>query len=357
MKQKILIISLLIIVASALVWVFASLPLEPSGMAIDWKLFYSTTHGFKIDYPENRLFTPPWVLALLWPLTVWPLPLSRGSAAVATIVVLLFSVPRTPHRWKLMSSAGLLLFSYPAVRHLVDGNLEAMIVGGVLLAVFALRKQSVPLMCLAVILLSAKVQESWLFLLALAFYLWRDWPKKLIGQTLVAFSACVAPFIIWKGEEWLQVFLQFPFSSSARPIIDSSLLFVLSGFGVADWLVYVIWGLVFLVTILLIFRSRSKLDRSRAALLVTGGLVLSPYVAGNSLVVPLALGIIPLYQERPWRGLLLFSLYSLPYLVITQIGLRHAWENVYWAAVLLVTWLVLVWDLKIKATVPLKEAV
>lgn len=329
-------------------WVFSLLPIDQPADAVDWKVFYQSTHSFQIDYPGQRVFNPPWLLPLLWPLTLWPLVISRGLAALATVTVFVLSVPRNSKRAVWISGVLLLVFSYPMIRHLLDGNLEAMIVGGVLLAIYAVAKRSPTAFVFSLILLSSKVQETWLVLIFIAIAVWREWPRPVASKALIGVAAWTVPLFIWKGAEWLQALQQFPY---AQTPIDSSLRYVLSQLGLNEVGAWVIWGLVLLFTVWILARRKYSFDLESAALLVTTGLLLSSYAAGNSLVTPLALGVIPLYQKRPIGGLLLTSLFYLPYLFVTQIELRLAWENVYWAAVLLITWAVLVWDAREKPEV------
>ena len=325
-----------------IVWAFSTLPLDQPGQAVDWKVFYQSTHQFQISYPGNRVYNPPWVLVLLWPLTILSLPMSRGLAALVTLAVFFISVPRINDRVKWASSVLLLLFSYPMIRHLMDGNLEAMIVGGVLLALYSMRKQSVVLMVVSLILLSSKVQESWLFVFALVLLLWRDWPRKPAFQSLLGAGIFALPFFIWKGAEWQAALQVFPYSQTA---IDSNLLFVLAKLGVNEWIAWTAWAGILATTLYVLAYPKIGLDRSRAAFLIIAGLMLSNYAAGDSLVTPLALGVIPFFQRKPWIGFSLVMLYFLPYSALTDIQLRLAWENVYWAGVLLITWALLAWEL------------
>lgn len=232
----------------------------------------------------------------------------------------------------------LLMFSYPMVRHLVDGNLEAMIVGGALLALYALPKKQPLVLAASFLLLTAKVQETWLLLLILGWLVWRRWPKQTWLQALGASALVAVPFLAWKGGEWMTALQQFPY---ARTPVDSSLVFAMQSIGIPDVAAWAAWACILVVTLWLATRSPG-LDHAKAGLLITAGLMLSTYAAGNSLVTVLALGVIPFFQRKPTMGLGLIALYYLPYVVLTQVELRLAWENVYWAGVLFATWAVLV---------------
>ncbi len=126
------------------IWAFSLFPVDKPDQALDWKNFYQSTHGFRID-PDHRVFNPPWILALLWPFTAWSLSISRGLAAFVTLIVFVLCVPRNKSNLLWLLSIFLLILSYPMLRNLMDGNLEAFIAGGALLGLYATRKN--PLIC------------------------------------------------------------------------------------------------------------------------------------------------------------------------------------------------------------------
>jgi hypothetical protein len=160
----------------------------------------------------------------------------------------------------------------------------------------------------------------------------------------------VTPFLVWKGAEWFAAARSFPYSET---LIDSSLRYVLIRLGVNEWIAWGIWGIVLLSTLWVLLRSKPMMDLRFAAILVTAGMMLSNYVAGDSLVTPLAIGVIPLFQRKAWIGLAVILLYFLPYVAILNLELRLAWEHVYWAGVLLITWGALVCDMYVKQRTPL----
>lgn len=331
---------LVVLVGVLFVLAFTLLPDNHPEQAIDWKLFHRSTTGFQIEYKGNRMYNPPWSLALLWPVTFFPLDISRGLWTLITLAVFFICVPRSNNKlW--ITSVALLFFSYPMLRLIMDGNLEALIVGGVFLSIYAVRNKSLVFLGISFLLLSAKVQETWLFLIAIVVLLWINWPcgewiKSVAGAALIA-----APFFVWKGPEWLDAARSFPFSQT---MIDSSMRFVMARLGFNGWITWIAWAAILVTTIWLTFRSKPNLELSQAALLVTAGLMLSTYAAGNSMVTPLSLGVIPFFQKRMRIGLLVIILYFFPYIFIFNVELRQTWEHVYWAAVLLVTWFMLAWE-------------
>lgn len=327
--------------AVVFVAVVGSFPLGEARQAVDWKSFYEVTHFLQIDYSLSEIFHPPWTLGLLWPLTAWSLPISRGLATLATLVVFLVSVPRHPNRLHWISAVFLLALSYPMLRHLADGNLEAMIVGGALLAIFAIQRGSPGWLALGLILLSAKVQESWLLFIFLGYTLWQRWPRRAVFKAAAIAVIGVAPFALWRGAQWLNALLAFPYAGTP---VNSSLLNTLALLGAPDWLGWALWAAALAATLRVLWRARHRLGRAEVGLSVAAGLMLAIYAAGNSVVTPLALGVIPFYQRRPKAGLLLIALFYLPYLGLARPDLRLAWQTVYLGLALTVTWLVLLID-------------
>lgn len=337
--RQVSLLALVALTAGAFVWGFAQLPLDQASDAVDWKVFHQATSGFRIDYPGNRVYNPPWTLATLWPFTVWPLAISRGLAALLTLIVFAISVPKRKNMLVWAASVVLLVFSYPMIRHLVDGNLEAMIVGGVLLALYATEKRSPIALAGALVLMSSKLQETWLLLAILAAYVWRRWPRREILTAGAMSASFILPFAVWKGAEWIQALRVFPY---ARTAIDSSLIFVLESIGISTFIAWCVWVGCFIVTVWVALKR--DLNRQNAGLLITAGLMLSSYAAGNSLVTPLALAVIPLFQKRWQTWTMLIVLFYVPYFFLSQIELRLAWENIYWGGVLFITWLLLIWE-------------
>lgn len=342
MKNKYVAPILLGLVAvTAFVAAVAGMPLDDAHQAVDWKSFYQVTHPFQIDYTRSEIFHPPWSLALLWPLTAWALPVSRGLAALATVAVFLVSVPRHPKRWHWISSVLLLAFSIPMLRHLVDGNIEAMVVGGALLAMYAINKISPGWLAFGLILMSAKAQASWLLFLFIAYYLWQHWPRKALLQTAAYGLIGIAPAALWRGAQWVDALRAFPYTDT---LVNSSLLNTLALLGTPALARLALWAAVLAATLWVAWGARRRFGRAEVGFLVAAGLLLATYAASNSAVTPLALGVIPFFQRRPKAGLLLIVLYYLPYLGLARPDLRLAWQTVYWGVVMTITWLVLLID-------------
>jgi hypothetical protein len=341
-KKSVLFAALALLLGAALfAWVLSFLPIQEAGLGIDWRVFWEATHGLRADYSSGLLFSPPWILPLLWPLTLFPFVTSWALAAFALLVTLILSVPaqRSRPRWAI--GVLLLCLSYPALRQFADGNLEFLLIAGSLLVLWALpRKQLWPL-AFGILLLSSKAQATWLFLLFLGLQAWKTLSRRDLLFLVAALSGVILPTLALRGREWLAALAGFPFTGSA---IDSSLKATVGRLG-APPLAFWLLAVLILLSTMSVLRRSPGLTRSHAALLLTASLLLAPYAASNSVLTPLAIGVIPLFQKRPWLGILLLGLFYLPYAVLGHTDLRTAWEASYWTVVLLLTWLVLLWDL------------
>lgn len=337
-SRQLLAIALLVLVAALFVSVFSNLPVENGALAIDWKQIWAGTHAFSANYGTTELRTPPWALPLIWPLTLLPLEVSWGLAAAATLAIIVLTVPRQkPRGWLL----GVLLLagSYPALRQLIDGNLEALVIGGVLLTLAADRRKNPWMLAAGVLIAAAKIQETWLFFAWFAVHIWRTWPRSEIAKAGLGAFAFAAPFLVWKGADWLQALATFPWPGTA---IDSSL----SAFSVriASNLLFILWPIVFVAT-LFVFRPGREISQLEAGVLVAAGLMLAPYAASNSVLTPLAIAAPVLLMQRPLIGIALFFLASAPYVLLSNLAWRTQNESNYWTVVIFVIWAVGLWDI------------
>jgi hypothetical protein len=342
-----------VFVAAAVLFVqgFGRLPLENAGLAIDWKQFWGATHGFQAHYANSGVYSPPWILPVLWPLSFLPLAWGWGLLAFATLIVLLLSVPRHEQRWRWAGGLILLASAYPALRQAVDGNLEALVIGGVLLMLWALPRENTMLLSIGVLLAAVKLQVSWLILLFLGYWLLRNWPRQALLKTGGWLALFAIPALTWRGPQWLEALRAFPYAGS---LIDSSLRATLLRLGAPPFVAWIAWTILGGATVWLLVNQPKEPGRLRIGWLASASLLLGPYAASNSVLVPLALGAIPFFQVEPRWGLALIVLYDLPYLALGNPGLRMAWEGSFWTGALLLTWALLALRLD-EATEPTQE--
>ena len=321
-------------------WAFAQLPIEQRGYAIDWKQLWADTRLFTANYDGKGLFNPPWVLPLLWPLSALPLAFSWAVLGFATLNLLILSVPRQPGRISWLAGVALVVLSYPALRQLIDGNLEVLVIGGGLLILWALPRQHTLGMAAGMLLAAAKIQESWLLLGVAAILIAREWAPRQWLRGLGWGALLAGPLLLLYGRDWWLSNLSFTRIWPGTPV-DSSIYGLLLRFGLPTWL-WVLAAAFILGAGFWIARRRGlTLGRLDAGWLLAAGLLLAPYAASNSVLTVLAIGVIPLFQRWPLAGLALIFLYDLPLLTGGNAELRLAWEASYWTLVLFLSWGVL----------------
>lgn len=333
-------IPLSVTLGSLFIWAVSKLPVDQSGISFDLgTFFWPATHLFRIHYVDG-LYAPPWTLALLWPLTVWPINISRGFFALAILLAALISVRRHKSYTRWLLALLLLLFSHPVLRQLTELNIEFMPIFGALLLVYALREQSEFAMAGAAFLLSAKIQESWLLAAVLGLRVLYTWPRPKLVRVFAWSGAFTLPLLLWKGAEWLEAMLRF-----GPKATDSSLRSIFSELGVHPLLFGAIWLAILIITLRSTMRTGGETGRSEIGMLLAAGLLLSPYASNTSVVTPLAIGVPPFVQRRPLPGTMLMSLFYLPYFILQTRQIRAIWENTYSAIMLLIIWGVMLWDL------------
>jgi hypothetical protein len=312
------------------------LPIDAAQIAIDWKKIWSATHGFSASFGSSGLFNPPWVLPLIWPFTVFSFEISWGLVAVGTLTVLIASVPRMKDTKNWVIAILILALSYPSLRQIVDGNLEAITILGVLILFSALRTQNELLLAVGLLLSSGKIQSSWFVILGLAIWLYRGWPKEKVLR-VIGWSALLAlPFLLWRGAEWFTAILEIPQPSE----VSSSLNASLARHSVPAPAIWVIWLTVFLISLRTVLKKDWIFSPTTVGMLSSTSLLLAPYAASNSVLSPLSLGVIPLWLTNRMLGGAALILFNLPYLAVTNPDLRIAWESSYWTGVLLIMWIV-----------------
>lgn len=222
--------------------------------------------------------------------------------------------------------------AYPAIRQLVDGNIEFLVIGGALLLLWALPRQHTAAFALGVLMCSAKFQESWLLLGAQGLAAWQRWPRPQFVRMLTWVAMPALALLAWRGPEWLAALRQFPFAGTQ---IDASLQAVTARLGLPVWVYVLLMAGVGLASVAMLRRSQSQVGQLQAGGLLAAGLLLAPYAASNSVLSPLALAGSALLVASPALGALLFALASIPYLLMGNLAWRLHSESDYWAFVLL----------------------
>lgn len=328
------VVLLLVALTLAVVFIFAfsAIPLENSALALDWSVFWQATHAFKLDYSSGLVFTPPWGLVMLWPISWLPLTAGWGLLSLASLGVLVASASYSSLGRQRLLVALLLGLSYPAIRQIADGNIELLVIAGSLLLLCALPRQRPWLFAFGFLLCSAKIQESWLLLASAAWLAWRQWPRRYFWRMSAAVALPVVLLLGWRGAAWLQAMQQFPFAGTP---IDASLQAVAGRAGLPSGALEMWVGVGLCALWVMRHASRNNLQPLSAGALLAAGLLLAPYAASNSVLTPLALAGSALLVARPVVGLLVFAAAYVPYLLMGNVEWRLMHESDYWAAVLL----------------------
>lgn len=321
--------------AFAFVWFFEQMPIEGTTLAIDWQDIYPGIAGARLSYLDAPgLRNPPWPLLPLLPLGLFSMRASWGLLNLLTLAILVLSVPRHRNRRLFAFSVLLLVVSYPTLRLMADGNLEGEVIAGVLLLLAGYRQRRPRLLAVGVLLVTIKPQVSFVLLIVLVLYVLREWSVREWSQAAIAVSVVVMLTMLWIGGEALENMLGIEQRGS---IMDTSLWAALTRTG---WfgapVKAMIWAAVLGITLWAAWRSDRTLSRFKAALLMAASLLLAPYSAGNTILSVMAVGVIPLFQKRPWLGAILIALLNLPVLFPPE-ALRPilAW---YGTGLLLVIW-------------------
>ncbi len=322
------------------VWFFMRIPIEGTTLALDWISIRAGLVNWDLTYSiENGLRYPPWSALLLLPLGQIPMGAGWGVVASLTLMVLPLCLPRETESGKARILAILALtLSYPAVRTIVDGNIEFLILTGLVLVEYGLIRKKPIVLGLGVLLAATKVQETWILIIFLPILAEKEWfPRKWLAAFGIM-AAIGLPTMLWRGRAWLLSIITSPYRGS---IMDSSLLTTVQRLGGPPMPAYLLWAVVLGLTVFLSLRYIRGSSREAFGVLTAVSLLLSPYAAGNNVLIVYAIAVIPLLLARRWEGVLLAVLCNLPYLLLPFPDLNYRFSASYWTLVLGLTWVLL----------------
>ncbi len=338
-----LVAGLLLLATLALVVAFFErLHIEGTTLAIDWKALWSGVQGGRPHY-DTGMAPTPWSVVLLIPLGWLPLQASWGvmsmltlgvlAAGVAAVSVPPASMPAATERQMRWLGILLLAASFLALRQLADGNVEALVIGGILLVVHGYAQRNVWTLAAGIVLATGKPQETWLLMLMLGIYLLWTWPVDRWLKTAGLVAAVIVPCLLWIGRDWLAFVSNFP---SRGALFDMSLGTAAYRLGLPEWITLGAWAIVAILTLVVAWRDGPRLGREKAGMLVAASLLLAPYSAGDSFLTVLAVGIMPLLVLRKPAGVILFLLAEAPILASRDFQFRYL--AYYFTALLLLSW-------------------
>jgi len=327
---------LILISGIAIVLFFRKLPIETTTLAIDWKTIYQSLHNGKVSYGNNQktiggFYTPPWGIYFLIPFILFPFKESWGIYSFISLIILIISVPHQKNKklnvlWILM-----LITSFPAMRNLADGNLECLVIAGILLSQYALHAKKPFLLNIATLLTTIKFQETWLYFIYLIIFIIFNLNRNdKIYYFLSLFFLVTISMLLW-GNEWL--FSLFNINThnwtivltaemGRGSLIDISLLSSFSRLKISMSLGWILWIIIFCLTFVLTIKyfKTSKQDLSmNITLLIAASILLSPYASGNSYLTLFAIGIFPILLRFRYLGLILILSAYIPYIIAHDI--------------------------------------
>ncbi len=322
---------------------FEQIPTQNNTLAMDWKTTWLSIRGGDLQYwPIDGLRFPPWSLVPLLPLGFLPMQTAWGILAGVGVLILVASVPRIGSKTVYWLSILLLVVSFPAIRNIADGNMENLVVGGVLLILYGYSSKNLYALVIGILLATIKLQEVTLLLVVVALHVFLTWtPRKWLKMGLWLTGA-IALSLIWRGQSWFVALFGLNYQKYTNSIIDISISAALRRLGfIPSFVITLFWIAILGTTLFVAWKSRATLSREKAGMLIAGSLLIAPYAAGNSVLSVLAIGMIPLFQSNRLLGGILIALVNLPFLWSTDV--LYSFQAYYWTGFVFLTWAVLTW--------------
>jgi hypothetical protein len=279
-----------------------------------------------------RLNNPPWILLLLTPLSMLPPAMMHGFL-VAVTALALYAAMRPYRRFR--AAFVLALISMPMLATVWNGQLEFLSLLGVTWGYSAVQQRRPLRLSVALLLMAAKPQETWLIILLLLVaswrqWSWRDWLKIGVPVGIIALLTS-----LWLGFDWL------------TRTLNGAVTYANDWENISLWRLgqslpapmgVVLWGSAALITLILLWRAR--ISRQGLALGAVGANLLSPYLTPPHLLMTMAFGWGYLFDRSlPWG--------ALAYLASLTPLLRFASADQSWNQIdllfPLVVWAGLVW--------------
>ena len=322
---------------------FEQIPTQNNTLAMDWKTSWASIRGGDLQYwPIDGIRFPPWSLVPLLPLGLLPMQTAWGILAGVGVFILVASVPRIGSKPVYWLSILLLVISFPSIRNIADGNMENLVVGGVLLILYGYSSKHLYAVVIGLLLATIKLQEVTLLLVVVALYVFMTWTPRNWLKMGLGLTAAIALSLMWRGQSWFVALFGLNYLKYTNSIIDISVSAALGRLGfIPSFVITLFWIAILGITLFVAWKSRTTLSREKAGMLIAGSLLIAPYAAGNSVLSVLAIGMIPLFQSNLLLGGILIALVNLPFLWSTDV--LYNFQAYYWTAVVLLVWAVLAW--------------
>lgn len=303
--------SLIVITGIVLALIFSHI-LQPGYDLYIW--FYPAAHNIlqgQFSYAQiPRLNNPPWILLLLTPLAILPPAVMHGALVVATLLAM-FSAMRDYRRFKI--SYPLAVISMPMLSIVWLGQLEVFALLGVTLGYWAVKQHRPYWLSLALLLLAAKPQETWIVGALFLIGAWRQWSLSDWLKIVIPVLIVVIITSAWLGADWLARTVGGAATYARDWENFAPLRLVQAG---PQVLVITAW---LLIAVLLIWALlRAGLSRGGIALAATGANLLSPYLTNPHLLMTMCLGWGYLFDRSTRWGMLAYLASLTPLLRLTS---------------------------------------
>jgi len=320
---------------------FSQIPTQHNTLAMDWKTEWAAIRQGNLQYLSvDGIRFPPWSMVPLLPLGFLPMQAAWGILAGMGVMILVASVPETRPKPLYWVSVLLVVISFPTVRNIVDGNMENIVVAGVLLILMGYSSERVPILVIGLLLATIKLQEVTLLLVVLVIYVLRSWKPSTMLKAGLSITALIGLSLLWRGKGWFEAVFGLNYQKYTNSIIDISLTGALSRIGITSPIVSTsLWIAIAVCSVLVAWKSRMLLTREKAGMLIAASLLTAPYAAGNSVLSVLAIGLIPYFQSNRLLGGFFILLVNLPYL--WSVGTLYAYQSIFWSALVFLFWIVL----------------
>jgi hypothetical protein len=333
------------------IWIAYRLQLGTYSFGYDWELKWRLTRNGHVSW-EFGLFNPPWTVIFFLPLGFLPMPIGWGVMGFSMAVALTLAVPRRQVRQGLYVVLVLASALSPlAWRNYSDGNIDGLLLIGLLLLVYGYREEKPFLLGLGVLLATIKPQAVVFLLLILPVYLIQTkTPRFYLKAGLLVLVVAVVSFLALQPAAWLKAMFGVSGANRAFGIALSTFLINL---GAPSAVVWVLRLVIAVITLFITLSHNRELSFLKIAMLVAGSLLIAPYAGALTLIVILAFGVIPLMVTRPILGILLYGLYAIPYIFRAD---PVFWRQTYWTILLFASWALFAYLLATddKATLPVQ---
>ncbi|TET53392.1 MAG: DUF2029 domain-containing protein [Anaerolineales bacterium] len=254
---------------------------------------------YTVGRQEGAFLNPPWMLVALLPFALPAEPVGRALLLIFTAAVIVWALQSTRRR---RAATLLVLFSFPCLALVWNGQLEAIPLLGICLGSLGLRHRSPYVLSAGLVLMGTKPQGTVLVALLMVWrakgWQWREWLK------VAALPALAAAFAFSAfGFDWLTA-MAGAGEGYAGAWVNTSWVWRFLGQSCSQ--VALLWSLGVAVGALLLAATLPHGAYS-LGLIATANVLASPYVVTHHLIVPLVVAWPWLFDRHPKLALLVYA--------------------------------------------------